>query len=238
MKRMLSGIISALVLAASFGVANAADMALKAAPPPAAPAWNWSGFYLGIEGGGGWARSQQTDTAGTTSGTYNQSGGLFGFTAGYNWQAGNIVAGVEGDWSWARINGSVTLPGLCTAGGGSVCFTNMRSFGTARARIGMLTPSGQFLFYVTGGAAGANIRAGQQSCSTPIVGAIASCGTANEWAPVVGAGVEAMLAPHWSGKVEYLYTSFGTHLSYTVFIPVNVSEKNVNIVRAGINYHF
>jgi outer membrane immunogenic protein len=70
------------------------------------------------------------------------------------------------------------------------------------------------------------------------VGQVASCGTRTEWAPTVGAGIEAMLAPHWSAKVEYLYTSFGTHTFYTVFIPVNVKENNVNIVRAGINYHF
>lgn len=235
MKRTLIGIVSALILAAPLSTANAADMALKAPPPPAAPAWNWSGFYLGIEGGGGWARSQQTDTAGGTSGRYNQSGGLFGVTGGYNWQNGNVVAGIEGDLSWAGINGSVTLP-VCTAGSGSVCFTNMRAFDTIRGRLGVT--SGQFLFYVTGGAAGANIRAGQQSCSTPVLGAIASCGTRNEWAPTVGVGIEAMLAQHWSAKVEYLYTSFGTHTFYTVFIPVNVTENNVNIVRAGINYHF
>jgi outer membrane immunogenic protein len=236
MKRILMGIVSALILAAPFSAANAADMALKAAPPPAAPAWNWSGFYIGIEGGGGWARSQQTDTLGVTSGRYNQSGGLVGGTIGYNWQSGNIVAGVEGDWSWAGINGSVTLPALCGAGGGTTCFTNMRSFGTARARLGVT--SGQFLFYVTGGAAGANIRSGQSPCGLTFVGQIASCGTRNEWAPTIGVGIEAMLAQHWSAKVEYLYTSFGTHTFYTVAIPVNVTENNVNIVRAGINYHF
>jgi hypothetical protein len=45
-------------------------------------------------------------------------------------------------------------------------------------------------------------------------------------------------AQHWSAKLEYLYTNFGTHTFYTVFILVNVKESNVNIVRAGINYHF
>jgi outer membrane immunogenic protein len=238
MKRMLMGIVSALILAAPFSAANAADMPLKAPPPPAAPAWNWSGFYVGVEGGGGWARSQQTDTTGATTGPYNQSGGLAGGTIGYNWQMGNIVAGVEADMSWAHINGSVTLPLACPNGGGASCFTNMRWINTDRARIGVT--SGQFLFYVTGGAAGANIRAGQAPCAVPFaaVGQVASCGTRTEWAPTVGAGIEAMLAPHWSAKVEYLYTSFGTHTFYTVFIPVNVKENNVNIVRAGINYHF
>jgi outer membrane immunogenic protein len=234
MKRVLMGIVSALILAAPLSAANAADMALKAAPPPA-PAWNWSGFYLGVEGGGGWAKSQQTDTSGVTSGSYNQSGGLFGGTIGYNWQSGNIVAGLEADLSWAHINGSVTSAVLCSVGGGATCFTNMRWLNTDRARIGVT--SGQFLFYVTGGAAGASIRSGQAPCGLTFVGQIASCGTRTEWAPTVGVGVEAMLAKHWSGKIEYLYTSFGTHTLYTVAIPVNVTENNVNIVRAGVNYH-
>jgi outer membrane immunogenic protein len=237
MKRTLLGMISALVLAAPFGAANAADLALKA-PPPAAPAWNWSGFYPGIEGGGGWAHSSQIDTFGVTSGRYDQSGGLFGGTIGYNWQSGRFVFGVEGDWSWAGIDGSVTLPGICTAGGGTVCFTNMRDFGTARARIGVTTPSNQFLFYVTGGAAGANIRSGQESCSTPVPGAIASCGTKNEYGGTVGVGIEGFILPHWTAKVEYLYTTFGYPIFYTVVIPVRASETDVNIVRAGINYHF
>ena len=47
-----------------------------------------------------------------------------------------------------------------------------------------------------------------------------------------------MLAPKWSAKVEYLHTSFDTHTFYTVFIPVNVTENNVNILRVGVNYHF
>ena len=108
---------------------------------------------------------------------------------------------------------------------------------TERARLGVLVAN-NMLLYVTGGAAGSEIRAGQVSCATPIAGAIASCGTRTEWAPTGGLGVEAMFAPHWSAKVEWLYTSFGTHPFYTVFIPVNVKEDNVNIIRAGINWHF
>lgn len=94
------------------------------------------------------------------------------------------------------------------------------------------------LLYVTGGAAGSEIHAGQLSCATPIARAIASCGTRTEWAPTGGLGVEAMFMPHWSAKVEWLYTGFGTHPSYTVVIPVNVKEDNVSIIRAGINWHF
>jgi len=241
MFRKLFGVVgvSSLIISASLSVAAAADMPLKAPPAPMpSPAWNWSGFYVGLEGGVGTARTKQTDTLGVTTGTYNQTGGLAGGTIGYNWQMNRMVFGLEGDMSWAGIDGSVNLPGTCTAGSGTVCFTNLRWLNTDRVRIGVTTPSNQFLFYVTGGLAGADIRAGQESCSTPVPGATASCGTRTAWAPVGGAGIEAMLAPKWSAKVEYLYTNFGTRTFYTVVIPVNAEEKNVNIFRAGVNYHF
>jgi outer membrane immunogenic protein len=232
MKKLL---IAGAALAALIGTpALAADMALKAPPAPIAPMYSWAGFYLGVEGGGGWAKSRQTDTFGVTSGDYNQSGGLAGGTIGYNWQVNNFVFGGEADMSWAHINGS-TSPVTCAA---PSCFTNMRWLNTDRARLGVLVGAqNQFLLYVTGGLAGAEIKSGQASCVTP-PGAIAICGTKTEWAGVGGAGVEAMIAPHWSAKVEYLYTNFGTHTFYTVVIPVNVKESNVNIVRAGVNWHF
>jgi outer membrane immunogenic protein len=240
MKKSILGLVAIGALIA--GPAMAADlrMPVKAPPAPIAPAYSWTGFYLGIEGGGGWADTQQTDTAGTTSGVYHQSGGLIGGTIGYNWQVNNVVFGAEADMSWSGIDGSVSLPTLCTAGMGTNCFTNMDWLNTDRLRLGLAFGNNgvSWMPYITGGLAGAGIHAGQQSCSTPIVGAIASCGSRTEWGGVIGGGIEAMFAPNWSAKIEYLHTDFGTHTFYTVVIPVNVTEKNVNIVRAGVNYHF
>lgn len=233
MKKILLGFAAIATLIGT--PALAADMPLKAPPPPA-PVMNWTGFYFGLEGGGGFAETKQSNSTGVTSNTYSQAGGLFGVTGGYNWQFGNWVAGVEADWSWTDINGSVSVV-PCGAGGGTVCFTNMHWLTTERARLGVLVAN-NMLLYVTGGAAGSEIRAGQVSCATPIAGAIASCGTRTEWAPTGGLGVEAMFTPHWSAKVEWLYTGFGTHPFYTVMIPVNVKEDNVNIIRAGINWHW
>jgi outer membrane immunogenic protein len=229
MKKLLFGIAA---IAALVGTpALAADLALKAPPPP--PAWNWTGFYGGIEGGAGWGTSRQTDTSGVTSGDYSQSGGLIGGTFGYNWQMNHLVFGLEADLSWTGIDGSVSVPGKCTAGGGTMCFTNMQWLNTDRARLGFAWD--RYLVYVTGGLAGASINDGQLSCSTPIAGA--SCGTQTEWGGTIGGGLEAYLAPKWSVKLEYLYADFGTIKSYTVVIPVSVSER-INILRAGINYHF
>ncbi len=233
-------VITAAVAALGFVTsAYAADMPAKMAykapmaPPPIV--WNWTGFYIGINGGGGWGRTVQTDTAGTTTGTYNQSGGLIGGTLGYNWQSTNWVLGVETDLDWANINGSIVLPGLCTAGGGTTCFTNLQSFGTFRGRVGYAWD--RWLVYATGGLAYGEIQAGQISCSTPVAGAIASCGTKWQTGWTLGGGLEAYLAPRWSAKLEYLYADFGNPTMYTVFIPVAATEK-VSIVRAGVNYHF
>jgi outer membrane immunogenic protein len=227
-----------LAIAAAFFAAPAlaADMPVKAKAPPPPPITPWAGFYIGGTVGGGWARSNQTDISGTSSGNYNQSGVLGGGTIGYNWQIQNLVWGVEADISASNVNGSINKPGLCTAGGGTVCFTNMQWFTTERGRMGWALDN--WLLYGTVGVIGANIKTGQMSCATPVLGATASCGTITEWSGVGGVGAEVMLAPHWSAKLEWLYTSFGTKTAYTVFIPVQVKEANVNIVRAGVNWHF
>src|SRR5437764_4090932 len=90
--------------------AGAADMAARipAKAPVMAPepAWNWTGFYIGVNGGYGWANSTHTDVFGVTTGSFKQNGGLIGGTIGYNWQTSPAVLGLEGDLDWASINGS------------------------------------------------------------------------------------------------------------------------------------
>jgi outer membrane immunogenic protein len=210
--------------------ASAADLGrrlpTKAPMMAPEPVWNWTGFYIGVNGGAGWARSEHF-TAAASTGLFDQKGGMIGGTVGYNWQTGPAVFGVEGDLDWARINGST--PG-CFAGN---CFTEMQAFGTARGRLGYAFNN--WMPYITGGAAFANIKAGQDGFG----GA-----STTEWRAgwTVGGGVEAMFAPNWSAKLEYLYADFGTGAA-TSYTPVGgalvgASERNVNVVRGGINYHF
>src|SRR5215472_11823188 len=89
--------------------AFAADIAVKAPPPPARAPSSWTGFYAGIEGGLAWGQSQFFDADPTNlngllgspiTNKFDVSGGIFGGTDGYNWQHNNWVAGVEGDFSW------------------------------------------------------------------------------------------------------------------------------------------
>src|SRR5438067_5007467 len=106
------------ILAAVLGCARAAGAAdlparYPAAPllpaPIYAPIYNWTGFYLGINGGGGWGRSQWDGID-----TFDISGGLIGGTIGYNWQFGQGVVGGEGDVHWSSIKG--TMVRRCVAG--------------------------------------------------------------------------------------------------------------------------
>lgn len=194
------------------------------APVMVAPAWSWSGFYIGVNGGYSWATTNHTDLVGVTSGDFRQQGGLVGGTIGYNFQSGPAVFGIEGDLDWARISGT-------NACGGGNCFTDVRAFGTFRGRLGYA--AGAWMPYITGGLAFADIRAGQNFPGST---------TADQWRTgwTIGAGLEWMFAPNWSAKVEYLYADFGNNssVSYTAPGVVNVTERDVNVIRGGINYKF
>ena len=116
--------------------AMAADVAVRAPARYIAPVsvYNWTGFYVGIEGGGGWGFAHQTDPFGFDSGGYNVSGGLVGGTVGYNWQINRLVLGLEADESWADIRGS-TNTRLC-GGAPPNCSSRLESLGTFRGRVG------------------------------------------------------------------------------------------------------
>src|SRR5580693_1393445 len=113
MKRIL---MAGAVTLAALTQAFAADLPPPMAPPPRAPAayipappaWNWSGFYIGLNGGYGFGRSNWTTPAGTT-GNFNVNGGMAGGTVGGNYQIGQLVLGIEGDYDWQNIRGSVPL---------------------------------------------------------------------------------------------------------------------------------
>ena len=116
MKKALLGAIGLAVMSAP---AFAADLPARTYAPPAkvpamvAPVYDWSGFYIGLNGGGGWNRSCWTNTAlfgvtlpSTSEGCLTGSGGTVGGQAGYRWQSDNWVFGVEAQGNWADFNGS------------------------------------------------------------------------------------------------------------------------------------
>jgi outer membrane immunogenic protein len=126
-------------------------------------------------------------------------GGFVGGAAGYNWQTGPWVLGIEGDYSWANITGSSMTCGFAPPHG---CGTTLQSFGTLRGRVGYATgPGGIWLPYVTGGLAVGELQA--WDALTPASGSAFRAG----W--TLGAGVETVLARNWTLKVEYLYMDLG-----------------------------
>jgi outer membrane immunogenic protein len=221
MRRVLFSTISLLALTAT--TALAADIP-RAAPPAKAPAYlppafSWTGFYLGINGGYGWGDSKWDGFLSST----DVSGGLVGGTLGYNWQTGPLVFGAEGDIAWSNIHDSFTNA-TCPLG----CETQNNWLGTARARLGYA--AGRVMPYATGGAAFGEIQAnptGFAGVSDTNVG----------W--TAGGGIEGAFADRWSAKVEYLYVDLGSVGCGTTGcgLPTDVDFRT-NLLRGGVNFRF
>src|SRR4249920_3823045 len=132
-------LITAISATALTRIGSAADLPVKAQAKPLAPApYSWTGFYLGIQGGGGWADTRHTNAMnGINSGDVRINGGLFGGTYGYNFQTGSWVLGIEGDFSWSGIKKQFddSAPELffCTIPDSPIkCMTDLRWLGTDR----------------------------------------------------------------------------------------------------------
>jgi outer membrane immunogenic protein len=125
----------ALVVAtlAVTGSAHAADLAFKAPPPPVLPVFSWTGFYIGVNGGGASGKTDYNFVLEGTSANHDSSGALGGGTVGYNWQfpTTNWVVGAEGDFDGANIKGSTLCPNI-----NFICQSKISDFATARGRLG------------------------------------------------------------------------------------------------------
>jgi outer membrane immunogenic protein len=257
-------ILCAGAMLASFAAiqsASAADLALKAPPPPPVVD-EWTGWYAGLNLGGSWGRSSTTYTGvGFVPFTTSQhmDGVLGGGQVGYNWQFNRSwVLGLEADIQGTGERGTANLativippvpgnlalgiPGITSAGS---LTQKLPWFGTVRARLGA-EPSSNWLLYVTGGLAYGEIRStlNTNALTTTGVATATSASVNNNRAGwTVGVGSEWMFAHQWSAKLEYLYMDYG-HISdgfigtgsfATVAINSHVTD---NVVRAGVNYHF
>jgi outer membrane immunogenic protein len=221
--------------------AMAADLAVRAPARYVAPVsvYNWTGFYVGIEGGGGWGFARQRDALGFNSGGYNVSGGLVGGTLGYNWQINRLVLGLEADEAWADIRGSTNT--LICGGAPPNCSSNLRSLGTFRGRVGWAGVLwwNNVMPYVTGGLAWGSLHGSEGDVLAN--GAFGS-GTTTRAGWTVGGGIEAMLTPNWTAKLEYLYVDFRGDVFNDVVPGFGVVPQSIdfraNVVRAGLNYKF
>jgi outer membrane immunogenic protein len=207
---------------------------------PTGTAGGWTGTYIGVHvgSGSGWQSWSERDGLNLGSGT--MSGAFGGGQVGFNWQAGSIVFGVEGDASAAGIDGSFS----CFAPWR--CGSDTKFLGSLRGRVGVATGStGNVLIYGTGGVALIydKILGFWPEIDTNFSGSQSRAG----W--IVGAGFELKLPQlgpdsKWSVKVEYTHSDFGTRSA--TLIPdtnraltwvVNINE-HVDTVKIGVNYQF
>jgi len=212
---------SALLIVAPL-IASAADMPVKAPPPPPEPSCMWCGWYVGAQVGATWLRDTETETIAfvpplTGNATTNTNGFVGGGHAGYSWQVGRVVFGPEVDFEGTSLNKTSTClvqdfnagnvaPGTCFAPSYSFS-TSLPWQGSVRGRIGYTWAN--MLFYATGGFAYAQINTNYTTiASYPPIGAQSFSQT--QGGGTVGAGLEYMFNGHWIGRLEYRYTDFGT----------------------------
>jgi outer membrane immunogenic protein len=218
-------------------VAHSADLAVKAPSVPVSTAvYNWTGLYVGANGGWGWGRQDPLNLIANRfdRASFDINGGMVGGTFGAQIQQGYVVLGFETDLDWANITGSrVTVPTILGVAQPFTLNVNTKTeaLGTARARAGVAMNN--WLIYATGGAAfvketaSATTIAGT-ACGT--LGVLPSCADSH-WRPglAVGGGVEWGFASNWTAKVEYLYVAT---------VGTGVSTDHLDVIRGGINYKF
>jgi opacity protein-like surface antigen len=262
-------------LAQKFGPGANKPAAVASADPrisrwPIAMPWTWAGFYIGGNLGYGVSRFN-TDTlfsqaalAGplfADSSSTKHYGALGGGQAGYNWQLGMWVAGIEADvqvahqriWTGSACPGSICNPAIAAfdAPVSMLHQHNLDWFGTVRGRLGAaVTP--HVLTYVTGGLVYGEVEhvanitgTGLDAMGNPMFAGNNFISRQLRGGWTVGAGMEARLIGNVTGKLEYLHVDLGNDSAQTVS-PQNATPLAIafhssireDAVRVGLNYKF
>jgi outer membrane immunogenic protein len=201
-------------------VAGITAAALCSAPAYAAsPVFDWSGFYIGAEAGGGWHGMAGVEFIANDA---HLSGALAGVQVGTNWQNGNWITGVRADINISHIHGNVDW-------GGDIYSANVRWFGTAELQSGFLIdPTNKI--YGTGGFAFGNVQGKLESGGE----VFKASHTMSGW--TLGAGIEHAFSPYWSAFVEYKYLNLGTS-TFVLDDPERVHVR-FSVVKAGVNWKY
>jgi outer membrane immunogenic protein len=216
MKKLLLASAALLSLATAASAADLASRPYTKAPPLASAAYNWSGFYLGVMGGGAWDDGN--------------SGGFGGGTIGYNWQApgSQFVFGIEVDAAGASIKDSASafIPGF----GVLTATDKIDALGSVTGRLGVALDA--TLLYAKGGYAWADNKV---SVTAPGFNASDSHVHSGY---TIGGGVEYMFAPSWSAKAEYMFTHLEGQTYTLAGVAFDSGTAEFHTIKAGINYHF
>jgi outer membrane immunogenic protein len=251
MKKFLLGTVGLVALGFA-APASAADIAArpytKAPPPVVAPIYDWSGFYIGVNGGWGsshkcWELTSEA-TLGIISppfgeGCHNATGGTAGGQIGYRWQAASWVFGIEGQGNWADFRGSNTSLFFPTIQNQS----RVDAFGLLTGQVGYAWNN--VLLYGKGGAAVTGDRYRTFDIPTGLL-----LDTANDtrWGGTVGVGIEVGFAPNWSVAFEYdhlfmsrrniTFTTVGTLGTPGVFSASDRIGQDVDLATVRVNYRW
>ena len=233
-KKFLIATVSIVGLLAFVGPASAADIAVD-------PGYDWTGPYIGLHGGYGWGDTEPTYASGgpAESAEVNYDGFAGGIEAGYNWQSGNLVLGVEADGSLAGIDGyevdelAAQRPCIIVGQG---CNAEVDWFATGRLRVGYAMDT--VMPFITGGIAIGGVKG---TFDSP--GNACTCDvddTTIGW--TVGGGIEWAVDDRWSVKAEYLYVDLGNPSidgDNTLASPgVGTDNYDFSVARLGVNFSF
>jgi outer membrane immunogenic protein len=218
--KLWGGISMFASIAAAVGVANAADLAVKAPIYKAPPVYvsDWAGFYLGVAGGYGFGDTS-FDPNFAPFDNAKPKGGLFGGYAGYNWQFGSWVAGAEIDFSGADIKTT------------SADFAQKTDeLASARARLGYTVLPNLLAYGTVGGGWGH---------TTLDSGFPFGASSHSQFGWVAGAGLEYKVWGNFIARAEYLHYDFGKEtFNFPGLANVPSASETVDIVRGGLSYKF
>jgi outer membrane immunogenic protein len=259
MRKFVLASASFLALSIATG-ASAADLPRKSVPPVFAqvPAFSWTGFYVGLNAGASFADVKWDHTAtgawvGNASkpgldafgdGSSNRTNFTGGLQAGYNYQFGALVAGIEADIGYFSTKRRTSLSSVIV--GNRVDFTTNSGagdyLGTVRGRIGVAFD--RFLVYATGGLAITETRLSQQVFFAASNSSATGSSSKTAVGYTIGAGAEYAFLDNWTVKAEYLFLDFGKNSAglfngaFPTFTHAVESRNRAHVARVGLNYKF
>lgn len=244
---LISSAVVAIVTIFNLSAASAADLSAKAPSYVTSPVYNWTGLYVG--GHVGYASVSETQTGTDLStvplefGSNKFNGGLGGGQIGFRYQIGTVVLGVEGDYSWAGLDGP-SCGNLAFRISTYTCKSRIDSIASVTGQFGIAYD--RALFYLKAGEAWARERDTLTQFTSDPLNLISTSvsGLVTRNGPTVGAGLEWAFSSNWSARAEYDYI----HLDTTSIpltsplIPGRVFHNDVldqiHLVKLGINYKF
>ena len=262
-------ILSAAALLAVSSAAFAADIPARAPTYSNVPlaSYNWTGLYVGLSGGYAGSEDSQAISGTTPTGVLavnsglvpgqlntKPSGWVFGAQAGYNWQIGSIVLGVEGDLNYSGVKGSdrqtlSAVPFGINAALTSAAETKLDWYATVRGRVGTTLFSDRFLAYGTAGWAYGDVSSSTSiRLSTPFAplnGATAGASDDGRSGFAYGGGFEYAVSDRFTVRAEYLRLDFGsadfTHGTTILATPIGFRSSHdltFDTFKIGANYRF